>query len=515
MKALLSNVRLGALGALFLFVMFVMYDYTPCYFINTEGTPSPPPDNIPPSLLPSTLPADKRYAYVTIHYEGTERDDAYVLGVRVMVQSIRMTGSKQDIVILISDNVRQSTVDTFLRAGCIVKKIENIENPYANNEERRLSFKSHFMYTLNKLRVWDLTEYERVIYLDADNIALQNMDSLFLVGHFAAVYMNPVYFHTGVLVIKPDHAKFLDMLESLSKLPSYDGADQGFLTAYFDGLSNAPVANVTGTPSNNPMERLPISYNLNHIYFYEKMNWNLYRLKPFQKLPIPGVSMGFPIAQWLKPWYWAPFMYLSDMHSVWLQIRLSLNDNYFCDVIMRIAVLIVAWAWTLTSARRIPRAALYSKRVSNIAFKLNPYIGGTMIGFLSVVLAIRLSWAMVPQLMLPQYAWPLFILYMNSLLLFYSALFANVCGAILPVEGPTAPVVIGVAIQVGGGVILNAPLYDNPATKIIALLTTIYVTIFYQIWTYTRALFSLQSRRHSDLGIRQGSRQNLQSLQYN
>lgn len=30
----------------------------------------------------------RRYAYMTIHYEGTERDDEYVLGIRVWVQSL-------------------------------------------------------------------------------------------------------------------------------------------------------------------------------------------------------------------------------------------------------------------------------------------------------------------------------------------------------------------------------------------------------------------------------------------
>jgi alpha-N-acetylglucosamine transferase len=57
---------------------------------------------------------------------------------------------------------------------------------------RNTTMQARFEFVLNKLHVWNLLEYERVIYLDADNIALRNMDELFLCGHFCALYMNVV-----------------------------------------------------------------------------------------------------------------------------------------------------------------------------------------------------------------------------------------------------------------------------------------------------------------------------------
>jgi hypothetical protein len=74
--------------------------------------------------------ATSKYAYVTIHYEGTERDDEYVLGVRTLIKSIQISGSKNDIIILVSPNVRQQTIDTFQKEGAKVKFIQNIANPY-------------------------------------------------------------------------------------------------------------------------------------------------------------------------------------------------------------------------------------------------------------------------------------------------------------------------------------------------------------------------------------------------
>ena len=144
---------------------------------------------------------------------------------------------------------------------------------------RRRSYKNHFEYTLNKLHVWNMLEYERVIYMDADNIFFHNIDKLFKCGHFCAVYMNPCNFHTGLFVVTPNNATYNDLLKSLAELvtllllphsqPSYDGADQGFLVAYFEGLQSAPLFDPDHPipESSMPkMQRLSIGYNNNHMY---------------------------------------------------------------------------------------------------------------------------------------------------------------------------------------------------------------------------------------------------------
>lgn len=89
---------------------------------------------------------------------------------------------------------------------------------YKKDSDRRRSYKNHFEYTLNKLHVWNMLDYERVIYMDADNIFFHNIDSLFKCGHFCAVYMNPCNFHTGLFVVTPNNATYNDLLKSLATL---------------------------------------------------------------------------------------------------------------------------------------------------------------------------------------------------------------------------------------------------------------------------------------------------------
>lgn len=63
-----------------------------------------------------------------------------------------------------------------------------------------------------------MLDYERVIYMDADNLFFHNIDELFKCGHFCAVYMNPCNFHTGLFVVTPNNATYNDLLKSLATL---------------------------------------------------------------------------------------------------------------------------------------------------------------------------------------------------------------------------------------------------------------------------------------------------------
>ena len=100
---------------------------------------------------------------------------------------------------------------------------------YKKDAGRRRSYKNHFEYTLNKLYVWNMLDYERVIYMDADNIFFHNIDSLFKCGHFCAVYMNPCNFHTGLFVVTPNNDTYNDLLKSLATLVPFHSLFHSFV----------------------------------------------------------------------------------------------------------------------------------------------------------------------------------------------------------------------------------------------------------------------------------------------
>lgn len=85
--------------------------------------------------------------------------------------------------------------------GVKVKVVSDIPNPYRNQK----NFDTRFMFTLNKIYAWKLTEYQRVVMLDVDNLFLRRPDELFQCGQFCAAFINPCIFHTGLFVLEVNY----------------------------------------------------------------------------------------------------------------------------------------------------------------------------------------------------------------------------------------------------------------------------------------------------------------------
>eukprot|EP00754_Rhynchopus_humris_P040348 Rhum_TRINITY_DN2338_c0_g2::Rhum_TRINITY_DN2338_c0_g2_i1::g.6737::m.6737 len=263
------------------------------------------------------LQATSKFAWVTIYYEAGKNDDEYALGARVLMQSIKATGTEADRVILIAEGTQEKYSKAFEQDGLKLAWVKNIESPWVKTLQR-------FAFSLNKLRIWSMTQYERVIFLDADVIAMQPADFLFQCGHFCAVFFNPINFHTAILIVKPEQAVYDDMIKKLNTLDSFDGADQGFINSYFTGFNGASEWKRGLPPSNDKMNRLPVPYNMHHIYYYEKMSWGA-----MWGSADNIVTMTYPITPAGKPWWWWCYP-LMDMHFHWLKYRNQIDSfaNY-------------------------------------------------------------------------------------------------------------------------------------------------------------------------------------------
>jgi lipopolysaccharide biosynthesis glycosyltransferase len=83
----------------------------------------------------------------------------------------------------------------------------------------------------------------RIVYMDPDVLVLRNIDHLFQrvrkgmmsAGPDNGLQINNARPNTGVIGTMPDQTTMQNLLNTIGTngYPSYDGADQGFLTAYF------------------------------------------------------------------------------------------------------------------------------------------------------------------------------------------------------------------------------------------------------------------------------------------
>eukprot|EP01117_Protostelium_nocturnum_P011125 TRINITY_DN4040_c0_g1_i1.p1 TRINITY_DN4040_c0_g1~~TRINITY_DN4040_c0_g1_i1.p1 ORF type:complete len:515 (+),score=88.39 TRINITY_DN4040_c0_g1_i1:235-1779(+) len=270
-----------------------------------------------------------KYAWVSFLYGTT-----YFWPLRVMQSSLRKHNTVYDIVTLVDQDVTVEYRKILMKDGTRVLDIPStIKNPYQDEK----IYQNRFGAVMSKLNMFNLVEYEKIVYLDADTMMLKNSDELFNCGDFCAVFINPCIFNSGVMVISPSTKLFQDMISKVAELPSYDGADQGFLNSYFNDLLSSPLWNPLISPhqtknnslsDDNPNEvigrwtgnfRLPTFYHVDHFLYYQRGKWDMPCLTP--------KILEFMGPAFMKPWNWWTYSVM-DLSWMWLEEKESLSNSH-------------------------------------------------------------------------------------------------------------------------------------------------------------------------------------------
>ncbi|KAL7235165.1 hypothetical protein ACSBR1_018622 [Camellia fascicularis] len=167
-------------------------------------------------------PQRPREAYVTILHSS----ETYVCGAIALAQSIIQTNSTKDLVLLADDSISRRSLQGLRAAGWKVKHIDRIRSPYARKD-------AYNEWNYSKLRVWELTNYDKVIFIDADLIVLKNMDGFFVYPQLSAIGNDKFLFNSGVMLVEPSKCTFETLMEKRYRVASYNGGDQGFLNEMF------------------------------------------------------------------------------------------------------------------------------------------------------------------------------------------------------------------------------------------------------------------------------------------
>jgi alpha-N-acetylglucosamine transferase len=192
----------------------------------------------------------------------------YLDGVLALEQSLKNVGAKYPLVVAVTSNILP-----FAREILQKKKIEVIEVvDHSYTEECKKKFRNfgtpHWFYTVAKLRIFGLTQFEKMIFLDADMFLLKNIDHLFDRPHMTAAIDSPMIMendieqhynlNSGLLVIVPDKKLEQDLIE-MSATECL--ADQDLLRKYY--------------PDWREHKELQLSVNYN---FFARF-WDRYRIK--------------------------------------------------------------------------------------------------------------------------------------------------------------------------------------------------------------------------------------------
>ncbi|KAH6827969.1 plant glycogenin-like starch initiation protein 1, partial [Perilla frutescens var. hirtella] len=88
-------------------------------------------------------------------------------------------------------------------------------------------------WNYSKFRLSQLTDYDKIIFIDADLLILRNIDFLFGMPEISATGNNGTLFNSGVMLIEPSNCTFPLLMDHINEIESYNGGDQGYLNEIF------------------------------------------------------------------------------------------------------------------------------------------------------------------------------------------------------------------------------------------------------------------------------------------
>lgn len=197
----------------------------------------------------------------------------YLAGVRTLHHALRQTQTRYPLVIMVTENIPAAVAAELTAAGCEVVLVPPLSLP---QEATQHYASARFAEVWTKLRAWQFTDFERVVFLDADMLVRENIDELMEIAlpengiaachacrcnpHRIASYpdnwrpencfyhwqdrqqpppaqLEP-YFNSGMLVLEP-HVGVLHQLEqriaAIRDFARYPFPEQDLLNEFFRG----------------------------------------------------------------------------------------------------------------------------------------------------------------------------------------------------------------------------------------------------------------------------------------
>ena len=189
------------------------------------------------------------YAYITI-----STGKSYLLGIMAMYLSLKQTGTKIPLYAMLpSDLVKEEEklcVQLKENGINIIEYNNSISIPQQLIDNNENHGDRRFSHTFDKLLVFEQTQFDKIVYLDADIYILHNLDHLFQLPHMSAMIAGKSYpgnedwvdLTSGIMTIVPEQglsARFEKLIPDVIRAKGICG-DQDILQAYYSDWPQYP-----------------------------------------------------------------------------------------------------------------------------------------------------------------------------------------------------------------------------------------------------------------------------------
>mgnify|MGYP000040169477 CR=1 FL=1 len=151
--------------------------------------------------------------------------DSYVPGVLALNRSLKAVESRYPLYLLTTSQLSDTSLTQIKGEGIEVLFDRPITPGAYVRHQNEINGSPNWNNTFFKLRIFGLTQFDKLIYLDSDMIVAANIDYLFDKPHMSAVAagrgFNPTWrqLNSGLMVIEPDRQMMDDLLKLVTDEP--------------------------------------------------------------------------------------------------------------------------------------------------------------------------------------------------------------------------------------------------------------------------------------------------------
>ncbi|XP_031554958.1 glycogenin-1-like isoform X1 [Actinia tenebrosa] len=169
-------------------------------------------------------------------------NNSYANGALVLGYSLRRVNTTRKLALLVTNQVTDPMREQLSRVWDHLVTVDPLDS--RDDANLALLTRPELGITFTKIRCWNLTQYSKCVFLDADMLVLQNCDELFDRQELSAVTDIgwPDCFNSGMFVFEPSRATYEALLQHAIDHGSFDGGDQGLLNSFFSNWATSDIS---------------------------------------------------------------------------------------------------------------------------------------------------------------------------------------------------------------------------------------------------------------------------------
>lgn len=171
--------------------------------------------------------------------------DEYLLGVLTLHKSLVSTRTKYPFYVAITSDISKKTIEVLENINInIIKLDNNIKLSEKMKNKNSKSGYSQWNNTLQKLSIFQLTKFKKIVYLDSDMLILNNIDELFNKKHMSAVVAGALIpgredwklLNSGIMVIELKKNLGVNIAKTIDIVSEKKGCfgDQDLIQEYYN-----------------------------------------------------------------------------------------------------------------------------------------------------------------------------------------------------------------------------------------------------------------------------------------